>query len=97
MIVKIINVDGRKRPDLPEGISFTRIREIDANTWEISAPEYEAEQERKALKKVAEIVIKDKFNVLTEQEKDILLALFEGADGEIKIKDGKLIKEDKPK
>ena len=56
MIVKVINVNGRKKPDLPNGISFNRIKEIDETTWEISAPEYEAELEKKALRAVSQLV-----------------------------------------
>jgi hypothetical protein len=50
MIAKVKIQDGTRTADIAEGISWSLVREIDADTWEISAPEYEAEQEKNALK-----------------------------------------------
>jgi len=98
MIVKVKIIDNTRTADIAEGISWSLVREIDESTWEISAPEYEAELERKALKKVAELVIKEKFDTLSESERSVFMPLFEdNPSGEIKVRDGKLVKEDKPK
>ena len=98
MIVKLKIQNGTRTANIAEGISWSLVREIDANTWEISAPEYEAELERKALKMVAELVIKEKFDTLSEKDKDDLIPLFaDGHDDDIKVEDGKLVKKIKDK
>ena len=50
MIVRVKTIDNTRTADIEEGISWSLVREIDQDTWEISAPAYEAEQETKALR-----------------------------------------------
>jgi len=98
MIVKVITIEGSRQPELPEGVLSYNMIEDRGDTMLISAPEYEAEQERKALKKVAEMVIKEKFDTLSKKDKDDLIPLFsDGHDDDIKVEGGKLVKKIKNK
>jgi hypothetical protein len=60
MIAKVKIQNGTRTADIAEGISWSLVREIDSDTWEISAPEYEAEQERKASRAVNQLVIAER-------------------------------------
>jgi hypothetical protein len=98
MIVKVKIQNGTRTADIQEGISWSLVREIDANTWEISAPEYEAELGGKALKKVVDLFVKEKFDTLSEKDKGDLIPLFaDGHDDDIKVEGGKLVKKIKDK
>jgi hypothetical protein len=56
MIVKVKITDNTRTADIEEGISWSLVKEIDQDTWEISAPEYEELQEKNALKASAQLV-----------------------------------------
>ena len=88
------------RGEVIEGVvQYQKVTLTAEELEEIKKQKYEAEKPdliQKALLKVAEIVIKGKFDLLSEDEKTSLIALFEyNPSGEIKVRDGKLVKEEK--
>ena len=53
MIIKLNKIENDLIPLVPTGIkNWIKIREIDSQTWEISAPEYEAEIMRTSVRRV---------------------------------------------